>query len=169
MQVVSLINTNLWIQHLTSDFHVGIGLIFQLKVRCSYLTICQTISNYMPNSCPEDALSDGIKITINFGNGVFSCFLSQFNLISKMIHLDDYLPHYINFYISSGREFYGELEYVIFISGFLLNRCAVPTLIIFLPSPRREIFPFRTIARDGRFSSGEPIPCSETLALENST
>jgi hypothetical protein len=138
-------------------------------VRCSYLTICQTISNYMPNSCPEDALSDGIKITINFGNGVFSCFLSKFNLISKMIHLDDYLPQYTNFYISLDREFYGELEYVVFISEFPLNRCAVPPLIIFLPSPRRAIFPFRRFARGGRFSSGEPIPWSETLALENPT
>ncbi len=138
-------------------------------MKCSYLTICQTIPNYMPNSCSEDALSDGIKITINFGNGVFSYFLSKFNLISKMIHLDDYLPQYTNFYISLDREFYGELEYVIFISGFPLNRCAVPSLFFFLPSPRREIFPFRTIARDGRFSSGEPIPWSETLALENPT
>ncbi len=148
---------------------MGVGLIFLLKVRCSYLTICQTIPNYMPNSCPEDALPDGIKIIINFGNGVFSCFLSKFNLISKMIHLDDYLPHYTNFYILVDREFYGELKYIIFISGFLLNRWAVPSLIIFLPSPRREISPFRTIARDGRFSSGEPIPWSETLALENPT
>jgi hypothetical protein len=123
----------------------------------------------MPNSCSKDALPGGIKIIINFENGVFSCFLSKFNLTSKMIHLDDYLPHYINFYISSDREFYGELEYVIFISGFPLNRWAVLSLIIFLPSPRRAIFPFRRFARDGRFSSDEPIPWSETLALENPT
>jgi hypothetical protein len=148
---------------------VGVGLIFLLKVRCSYLTICQTIPNYMPNSCFKDALPDGIKIIISFGNGVFSCFLSKFNLISKMIHLDDYLPSYTIFYISLDREFYGELEYIIFISGFLLNRCAVPSLIIFLPSRRREIFPFRRFARGGRFSSDELIPCSETLALENPT
>ncbi len=132
---------------MTLDFHVGVGLIFLLKVRCSYLTICQTIPNYMPNSCSKDALPGGIKIIINFGNGVFSCFLSKFNLISKMIHLDDYLPHHTNFYISLDREFYGELEYVIFISGFPLNRCAVPPLIIFLPPLRRENSPLRKFSR----------------------